>query len=160
MTDEAGEDLEDGQERCPVCGLVICPGAMEFCPHYLWSIWDGQLIWEIETAAELKTLAGNFVEMIDDAADDGWLDGIVAAFRDCGSDDFADLAIEAEGLSDEDVLNDRRLMAGEYRETGGMLSGSGCSIFAPLPADSWIKSKKAELRAAIDVIGTQRPQTQ
>lgn len=61
--------LEEGQEVCPVCRKVIWPGADDFCEHYLWTVWDGQIMWEITKATELLEQASAFLDLFEDAAD-------------------------------------------------------------------------------------------
>lgn len=38
------EEPGDGREACPVCGAVTEPGAAATCPHYLGTVWEGELI--------------------------------------------------------------------------------------------------------------------
>lgn len=71
--DDTGQELEDGQEVCPFCNNIVWPGAMQYCDHYLWTRWDGQVIWEIDAASTLIEVASEIFDCLLDAEEEGWL---------------------------------------------------------------------------------------
>lgn len=48
------ENLEEGQEYCPVCKKPNCPGAMDACKHFMGNCWDGDIIWESDLISALQ----------------------------------------------------------------------------------------------------------
>jgi len=39
---------EDGWEYCPICDRLNSPGAVDYCNHYLGSLWEGEIIWSTD----------------------------------------------------------------------------------------------------------------
>lgn len=157
MAADDDEEMEDGEEPCPVCGKVIWPGAMVFCEHYIWTRWDGELIWEIDEARKLIDAASDFVELVEEAFEHEWLAAVVDVLIENGNVQLASLAQRPLSISSEEVLDHDWLMLGERKETGGMLSGDGSSEFVPRPAAEWTKARTASLQAAIALISKVRP---
>lgn len=133
-------DLEEGQEVCPICNEVIMPGAGQFCQHYLWTRWDGEVIWEIKSASDLVRLSSDLWEQLCELEGDGdlneVLDEVERQFKQLIS-----LARDASSVHPDDFISTGPLQSGTSRQTEGMVSGAGCSEFVPNSAEQWVDIK-------------------
>ncbi|MBC2836519.1 hypothetical protein [Paragemmobacter straminiformis] len=157
IEDDPSEELEEGQDICPVCRTLVWPGAMDYCQHYLWTRWDGQIIWPSSEAEGLLRIANDFVASVYDAEEGGWAALAYVALRDGGSPEAAEFVAQGYSLSTEDVADAPDTKIGKWRETDGMLSGSGVACFAPIAAAAWAERRSVALKTALAVIGKQRP---
>lgn len=142
------ECLLDGYERCPLCNVVGCPGADDVCGHWRGHVWEGDLIWQRG--------GGDFEE--------AWRDAEAAA-EDLSPEELARLRVAAPADTRAALAavlsSDKFWWAQEgwfvHRRTGGMLSGSGYSIYHADPGllDRAIESL-AKVRALIVAIGGAR----
>lgn len=156
IDDDTEIDLDESQEVCPICGQVICPGAVQYCDHYLWTRWDGQVIWEIAAASHLTKVASELMDYLFEVDEEGWLQealdqatgqygNLVALVRDVGA------------VSDEDLILPEEVVVGQRRETDGMLSGSGHSVFYLNSAKEWARSRAEQLRNFHHFIEARKP---
>lgn len=53
-------EMEEGEERCPICRKVNHPGAMKTCKHYIGFEWDGHIS---DMPEEITFLAGDVCEL-------------------------------------------------------------------------------------------------
>lgn len=154
--DDIESDLDDGQEVCPICGQVICPGAVQYCDHYLWTRWDGQVIWEIPAASHLTKVASELVDYLFEVDAEGWLHEALDQATDQHSNLVA-LVRDVSAVSDEDLILPEAAVAGQRRETDGMLSGSGHSVFCLNSAKDWARSRTEQLRNFQHFIEARKP---
>ena len=149
--DDTGQELEDGQEVCPFCNNIVWPGAMQYCDHYLWTRWDGQVIWEIDAASTLIEVASEIFDCLLDAEEEGWLqEALDQADEQFGK--LVALARDPTAVSVDDFISPGWVLPGEWRETEGMLSGSGNSEFLSVPAEKWARLRTEHLKKFVRLI--------
>lgn len=156
IEDDTESDLDEGQEVCPICGQVICPGAVQFCDHYLWTRWDGQVIWEIPAASHLTKVASELMDYLFEVDAEGWLQEALDQATDQHSNLIA-LVRDVSAVSDEDLILPDSVVTGQRRETDGMLSGSGHSVFYLNSAKEWARSRAEQLRNFQQFIEAKKP---
>ena len=134
----------DDYYRCPICSRMVSPGRDEVCEHYQAVTWDGEVMWS--DAADVFNEAWDRLYYL-------------------GQEDDIDLVISPDRigilsapkkyhrlLTAAFVEEDRTFWTDEmstvYRETEGMLSGSGEDCFHENP--NRLLEIAAELNAASD----------
>lgn len=131
--EEEGErELEEGEEYCPICERRNFPGACETCEHYFGNCWDGEIMWARKLFSSFDRAWSELGRMIENELPSVHSDPLLF----CRSVALQD-QLSAEFL-DEELLQSRASSAleqlvdfspGESRETDGMLSGSGYSLY-------------------------------
>lgn len=138
-------DLGEGQEICPICNEVISPGAMQFCQHYLWTRWDGEVIWEIQSASHLVEVASELWDQLCDLENEddlqGTLDEVERQFKK-----IIAVARDASSAHPQDFIPTEHLQAGTMRQTEGMVSGGGYSEFTKKSAEEWANIRTDQLK--------------
>ena len=125
------EELEGGEEHCPICDRLNNPGAADACEHYFGTIWDGGIMWSdkfdtFDTAwSKLRSLID---EEVGAAHENPLRFCRSVARRDHLSADFLEQELLDSGASAALVqIVDFR--TGPHVETGGMVGGSGHSLY-------------------------------
>jgi hypothetical protein len=128
---------EEAVEKCPICNRWNSPGACDACEHFFGSYWDGDIIWdhtyEFEYSeawgfcdsvksireSDPNTTAKLFKELGEThQMPDGWLNDV-----------------EQELSAREFLEKHNDFSCGKTIETGGMLSGSGYSLYHENPEE-------------------------
>ena len=138
-------------ERCPICGRLNSPGAVDHCVHYFGSYWDGEIIWSEKF----------------EAFDDAWdtLCEVIYALEESTPgtrkeirkitkaspqyDKIIKCALDEESSSSA-LINLVSFDKGRTIETDGMLSGSGYSMY--LKESSCLQSAIAEIFTLIPLL--------
>jgi hypothetical protein len=125
------QDLEEGFERCPICKRLNNPGAVDHCEHFFGAYWDGEIIWSDRVAA-FEEVWSDLGALIHDEFDVECEDPLEV----CRSLAVAHgLAVDFLATDPWDQTTASALTSllsfeeGNYRETGGMLSGSGYNLY-------------------------------
>jgi hypothetical protein len=128
MSDESNEDLEEGHEHCPICNRINCPGAMDHCEHYFGSYWDGQVMWS-DRFDVFERAWSELTQLVDEELGEDGLDRCraLATKRRVGKEWFSDDVWD--GGSSIALMHLLDFDQGPDSSTGGMLSGSGYSLY-------------------------------
>ena len=59
MNDEFVYEANSDEVQCPVCKTTVEPGALDWCPHYLATLCDGVLVFEVDAMRALQQAAEN-----------------------------------------------------------------------------------------------------
>jgi len=135
------EELEEGQEICPICGEINLPGACETCGHYVGMLWDGFPTWQVDGAAQYWDLCNLIVELIlEEAGEDDT--GIAKRAADRlqavgAAHIFGAAADLGEELTTWFFIEEQPEIRLHGLITGGhtLMEGSGTSIYCEHPAD-------------------------
>ena len=141
----------DATERCPICGRLNSPGAIDHCVHYFGSYWDGEIIWSKEFKA-FDDAWNTLCEVI--CALEESTPGARKNFRKItkASPRYAKIikcALDEESSSSA-LINFVSFDEGRTIETDGMLSGSGYSMY--LKESSCLQSTIAEILTLIPLL--------
>lgn len=134
----------DDYYECPICSRMVSPGRDEVCEHYQAATWDGEVMWSDDA----------------DVFNEAW-----DRLSYLGQEDDIDLVLTPDSVGilsapekyqrlltaafvDEDRTFWIDEMSTAYRETEGMLSGSGEDCFHENP--NRLREIAAELNAASD----------
>ena len=132
--DEVDEELTEGEERCPICGAVGSPGAMETCIHYVGGVWDGEILWSgdfDEFSAGWGEVSALLEALVDAGAE---VEGVIARVAEAGLDtELVEKADPWEWTDSSAVLELIDFSSGEYFVSDGMASGGGAHLYHENP---------------------------
>jgi len=129
------DELEDGEEFCPICRRLNQPGADDTCEHYLGTAWDSTLMWG-EPVETFERVWSRFCEVVqeDEERARPLAGQLLAALRNVEGLNQEALKQDFWNLHSADaLLSLLTIDTGETNETAGMLSGSGFSLYSRDP---------------------------
>lgn len=146
MSEEVTEERSSEGPQCPFCRALIDPGALDWCPHYLCALCDGQLIFEVDALEPLQQAAVRVCSRIAEIEADRPVQlGLMP-------EQIPDNAL-AEALMDGEHplqallrLDQSVVMVGPF-ETDGMLGDTSHCYFAPSGHHHWVATQRPRLDA-------------
>ena len=146
MNDESVHVNNVDEPHCPVCSATVEPGALDWCPHYLVTLCDGELILEVDAMRSLQQTAKNIRSYISELEADApeRLEAMQARMPHC---ELTQVAIGGEDPLQALLRMDGDVVAVGPFETEGMLGDANHYYFSWSGQQRWITLQKPRLEA-------------
>ena len=146
MNDEFFDEANSDELQCPVCNAIVEPGGLDWCPHYLATLCDGALIFEVDSMRPLQQTAESIRSHASELEADApeRLEAMQARMSHC---ELTQVAIGGEDPLQALLRIDDDVVALGPFETEGMLGDASHYYFSQVGQQRWIMLQKPRLEA-------------